>query len=340
MNTFILKTSKPKNLIAIAVACALLTACASSPVKPAGSENLRSRLTQLQSDPRLVDMAPLAMKDAEAAVTLAERPEPNTALSAHLIFMADRKIDTAQAQAESKYAIAERNKLTDERDAMRLQSRTREADAANRRATMANVEATNQTRAAELARDQAVAARVDAEGQRNAADAARIDAEGQRSAANAARVDANAAKDATEAAQRNNAEMKKQLDEMQARETDRGLVLTLGDVLFSSGTSRLNRGGSTHLAKLATFLNKYADRNVTIEGYTDSVGSDEYNQELSQRRANAVKDYLTSNGVDGARVTASGKGEGSPVGDNSTPTGRQQNRRVEVIISNNSVAMR
>lgn len=314
MNTLTSIVSKPnrKNLIAIGVACALLTACASSPVKPAGSENLRSRLTQLQSDQRLVDMAPLAMKDAEAAVTLAERPEPDKALSAHLIFMADRKIDIAKAQAESKYAVAERSKLSDQRDAMRLQSRTREADAANRRAAVATNEATNQTRAAELARDQAAAAQ----------------------------ADANMAKDASDAAQRNSADMQKQIDELQARETDRGLVLTLGDLLFSSGTARLNGGGGTHLAKLATFLNKYQDRNVLIEGYTDSVGGEDYNQALSQRRADAVKTYLTSNGVDARRVTASGKGEDSPVGDNATSTGRQQNRRVEVIISNDSVAMR
>ncbi|MES1190393.1 MAG: OmpA family protein [Steroidobacter sp.] len=294
MNTL----SPRKNLVAIGVACALLAACAVSPAKPDGAENLRYRLTQLQTDPRLGNQAPLAMKQADEAVTRAEQPQENKTVAAHLVFMAGRKIDIAQAEAEGNYAVAERTALNDQREAMRLQSRTAEADAANARAAMARNDATT------------------------------------------AHADADAARDANDTAQRNNAELQKQLDELQAKVTDRGLVLTLGDLLFSSGTAQLNRGGSDHLDKLAAFLNRYPERNVMIEGYTDSIGSENYNLQLSQRRADAVKTYLMDGGIIAARITTSGRGEESPVGDNATAAGRQQNRRVEIIITNNTAAAR
>ena len=117
------------------------------------------------------------------------------------------------------------------------------------------------------------------------------------------------------------------------------LVLTLGDVLFSSGTATLNGGGDGHLDKLAGFLNRYPARTAIIDGYTDSIGSDDYNQGLSERRAEAVKNYLIGQGIDAQRLTASGMGKSSPVASNGSAAGRQQNRRVEVTISNPPVAV-
>jgi outer membrane protein OmpA-like peptidoglycan-associated protein len=145
---------------------------------------------------------------------------------------------------------------------------------------------------------------------------------------------ADAARGATADAKREADELQKQINDLQGRVTDRGVVLTLGDVLFASGTATLNAGGNNHLDKLANFLNQYADRTALIEGYTDSVGGEDYNLGLSQRRADAVKSYLVSQGIGSTRLTASGKGMSAPVGDNSSATGRQQNRRVEVIIEN------
>jgi outer membrane protein OmpA-like peptidoglycan-associated protein len=136
------------------------------------------------------------------------------------------------------------------------------------------------------------------------------------------------------------AELQRQIDALHAKPTDRGLVLTLGDVLFTTGKADLKSGATGNLNKLAAFLDKYPDRNVAIQGYTDSVGSEDYNQALSERRAESVKSYLTAQGIGATRLVASGKGRSEPVADNDSAAGRQQNRRVEVVISNPPAALR
>src|SRR5262249_42354410 len=118
----------------------------------------------------------------------------------------------------------------------------------------------------------------------------------------------------------------------QMRETERGLVLTLGDILFGSGQATLTPGAMRRLQPLVTVLRAHPERQVTIEGYTDSIGSESYNLGLSQRRAEAVRDFLMQNGVDASRIIAHGYGASAPVAPNTTEAGRQQNRRVEVII--------
>jgi outer membrane protein OmpA-like peptidoglycan-associated protein len=309
MNAFI---SSRHTLIAAAVAAVLLAACASTPVEPDGAAALRARLTQLQSDPQLGSRAPLAMEQANIAVTAAEKPETDKVRVAHLEFMADRKISIARAEAESQLAVDQRKGLTEQREAMRLQARTQEADAANQRANMAQANT-------DAANSRADAAQANASDQAQQADAARLAA-------------ADAARQADE--------LQRQIDGLQARVTDRGLVLTLGDVLFASGAASLNPNGDQHLAKLAAFLSKYMDRTALIVGYTDSVGGQDYNLGLSQRRADSVKFYLVQQGIDSSRLSASGQGMSSPVADNSSATGRQQNRRVEVVIENSRVSAR
>jgi OmpA-OmpF porin, OOP family len=127
-------------------------------------------------------------------------------------------------------------------------------------------------------------------------------------------------------------QLQQELAALQAKQTDRGLVLTLGDVLFETGKADLRAGALHNLYPLVTFLQKYPQRQVMIEGHTDSVGSDSYNLELSQSRADAVRDFLIRNGVKSSQITTRGYGKTSPVASNNTATGRQQNRRVEIII--------
>ncbi|OGS97559.1 MAG: flagellar motor protein MotB [Gallionellales bacterium RBG_16_56_9] len=129
------------------------------------------------------------------------------------------------------------------------------------------------------------------------------------------------------------AQQEAQLRELDAKKTARGMVITLGDVLFRTNKAQLESGGMRNVQKLADFLNRYPQHRVLVEGFTDSTGSDSYNQELSDRRANAVRMALINMGVSSDRVTTRGYGEAFPVGGNDTAAGRQSNRRVEIIIS-------
>src|SRR3990167_7196878 len=137
-------------------------------------------------------------------------------------------------------------------------------------------------------------------------------------------------------AQQQNARLQQQLDEMNAKQTERGLVMTLGDLLFATGRSELRAGTVNNLDKLALFLKQHQDRDVLIEGHTDNVGSEEANLSLSQRRADSVMNFLRQQGVASIRLGSSGKGESTPVASNDSASGRQMNRRVEVIIRNTS----
>jgi len=120
-----------KTLIAATVASLLLSACAAAPVKPDGAAEARSKLTQLQSDPNLAGRAPVAVKEADAAVQAAEQPQADQELGAYKVYLADRKVETARALAETRYAEDQRTALSERRESARLDARTREADAAH-----------------------------------------------------------------------------------------------------------------------------------------------------------------------------------------------------------------
>lgn len=162
-------------------------------------------------------------------------------------------------------------------------------------------------------------------------DRARDEATRARSAADAAQT---AKQQAAAAAARKEQEYQRQIDALQAKITDRGVVLTLGDVLFATGSAELQDGANSNLNKLVKFLNRYPERSAQIEGHTDNVGSVEFNQALSQRRADSVRNYLTQQGISAQRLTSLGMGMKRPAASNDTTTGRQQNRRVEIIIDN------
>ncbi len=284
---------RSKTLIAVAVSL-VLAACAAAPLKSTGAADARAKLTVLQSDVNLANRAPVAIKEAEAAVVAAEASKTDEEEAVHLAYLADRKVEIAKAEAQTQFSEDQRVKLTEQREKGRLDARTREADVAK----------------------------------------------GQVAAAEAGIATAQAETDAVRSsAEQQTEELQRQIDELQAKPTDRGLVLTLGDVLFTTGMSDLKVGATNSLDKLAAFLNHYPDRSALIEGHTDNAGSDDYNMGLSQRRADSVKSYLMGHGIGSTRLAASGKGEGQPLAGNDSAAGRQQNRRVEVIIDNPPVAV-
>src|SRR5262249_30440017 len=127
--------------------------------------------------------------------------------------------------------------------------------------------------------------------------------------------------------------------ELQAKQTEHGLVLTLQDVLFDTDHAELKPGAMSTISNLAAFMHDYPDRRVRIEGYTDSTGAADYNQQLSENRALAVKEALIHAGVESNRIDVEGLGESNPVASNDSSSGRQLNRRVEIVISDESGAI-
>lgn len=385
-----------KVLTAATAVSLLLASCASTPTSPPGSADVRAKLTRLQSDTNLASNAPLEIKEAEAAVRLAEVPVPkDPALGQYRVYLADHAVDIATAKASTRYVEGQRVQLSDQREQARLLARTREADMARRetgiarseadkarsdaaaarasqliaaddaeqRAELARTESARERAAVaadaayqiELARNDAAAAHTakeeavaDAEKQ---AQLARAEYERERAAIAAdaanqvklARNDADKeralAAEATAKANLEAAELQRQITLLQAKTTERGLVLTLGNVLFATGRADLKSGATDNLNRLVAFLNQYPERNAVIEGHTDNVGSDVSNQSLSQRRAESVKSYLLQQGISSQRLSSSGMGESHPIADNNTETGRQQNRRVEIIIDNPPVVV-
>lgn len=128
------------------------------------------------------------------------------------------------------------------------------------------------------------------------------------------------------------AALERELAELKARETEHGLVLTLGDVLFAPNHSELTTAAMRKLYPFVTILKDQPQRSIRIEGFTDSNGTESYNLDLSQRRADAVRDFLIDNRISPRRITARGYGEADPVASNATLAGQQENRRVAVIV--------
>jgi outer membrane protein OmpA-like peptidoglycan-associated protein len=283
----------------------VLTACSSAPKLASGITDVRAELSALQANQELAVLAPTAITQAEQAVRAAEQPVKDEALSSHLVFIADRKVNIAWAQAQSRYAEDQQKVLAKARDDARLDSRTREADLAQQDARNARTDAATARQQTDVAQQQVLNAKADAD---NAAQLA--------------------------------SELQAQIKLLNARQSERGWVVTLGDVLFDTGKANLKSATSQHLADLASFLSKYPLRVAIIEGHTDNVGSSGYNQGLSQQRADSVRNFLLGRGIQSGRLSSQGKGEELPIAGNDSAGGRQQNRRVEVIITEPALAAR
>lgn len=282
---------------ALLTIAALVGACSSMPKTTSLLDQARGDYVVAQNNPKVASYAPLEMKQASDALEQANAAA-NHSDSAEkidkLAYLAKQKIALTQEVAKQKSAEAEIASAGKERDQIRLEQRTNEADQAKMNAAQSKMNA-----------DQS-------------------------------RLEAQVAQGQTQEAQAHAAQLEAQLADLAAKKTERGMVITLGDVLFGTDMARLNPDGMRTAQKLAAILQQNPQRTVLIEGFTDSTGSAAHNQQLSERRAAAVRNALQEMGVTGERAVIRAYGEAYPVASNNTEQNRQMNRRVEIVLSDDS----
>jgi outer membrane protein OmpA-like peptidoglycan-associated protein len=241
-----------------------------------------------------------------------------------------KRVLEATVQAQSAQAEAEQARRAAAAEASTAEKAKREAEASRAMALSEAEKAERSKKEAEQARTLALSEAEKAERSKREAEQARASALSEAEKAEKARREAEQAKAEID-------QFLKDLSDLQGKMTERGIVLTMGDVLFSFGKADLSSGAVRNLDKLTGFLEKHPDRNVLVEGHTDSIGSDEFNLALSQKRADAVKEAMVGKGVSPDRIVTKGYGKQFPVAGNDTESGRQMNRRVEVVILNEGV---
>ena len=262
-------------------------------------------------------------------------------------------ITNAQAIQDSKHRDVkledtDARQATQRAEDARLTTLRKQADERQRQAQEAKVEAQQQAAASAEQAQQAQLQAAQAQAEADRAAAQRAEAEAQRAKADAEAANARAqaedaqrkAQEAQQSVEALRAKLLAQLNAiLQTTETPRGLVVNLNDVLFDTGKYTLKPNTQVSLAKVATILELYQGIKVQVEGYTDATGSPQTNQKLSENRADAVKDFMVNNGVPQDNITAQGYGATDFVADNKTAAGRQQNRRVELIVSGNGIGV-
>lgn len=296
------------SVIVAALSVVVLAACGGPPAKNPLLIDARTQYGVASSNPDVMRHAAAPLEEAEQHILRAEamwRDGDEAELIDHEAYIGRQKVRIAIETANLSKAQEAVERAEVERQRVQLDARRIEAERAEERARQASSEAESQRQMAMSERQRAEAARQDAE-------AARTEAEESLSRAQ---------------------ELARRVEELEAQQTERGLVLTLGDVLFDVGRAELKAGGLRAVEQLTNFLSEYPERSVLIEGHTDNTGSDELNQRLSLQRAEAVRFALLDRGVGTDRIRTRGYGEAYPVANNGTAAGRQANRRVEVVIS-------
>ena len=307
------------------VSLAAIAGCSTMPASDSLLAQARNDYSNAQASPQVTALAAGELKQASDSLDKANNASSkgeNSALVDHLAYVAKQQVAIAQETARQKAAELAVANASAERDKVRLDARTREADSAQR--------------SAEAAQRQAEASQRQSEAAQRNAEASQRQAATERQAANDAQLSAQAARQQTQDAESRSRQLEAQLKELEAKKTDRGMVITLGDVLFDTNQAQLKSGGMRNVQKLADFFKQYPQRKVMIEGFTDSTGSSGRNQELSDNRALSVRTALLGMGIGAERITSRGYGNSYPVASNDTAAGRQLNRRVEIIVSDDS----
>jgi outer membrane protein OmpA-like peptidoglycan-associated protein len=295
------KTMTPRFLKpAVFASAILLAACSTTPTTTPTLDQARADFVAANNNPQVSSYAPLEFRQASDALdranAAAAKKESLEDID-RLAYVAKQKIATAQEVARAKAAEANIADAQRQRTEVRLEARTAEAERAKREAQAAAAAAQQQ--------------------------------------AASAQQQAALAQDQTRMLAERAAKLEALLVELHATKTERGMVVTIGDVLFATNEANLTPNGMSTLRKLADVMAQNPERSVLVEGFTDSTGSSSYNQDLSQRRANAVAMALSSMGVPRERIATKAYGEAFPVAANDTASNRQLNRRVEVVLSNN-----
>lgn len=294
---------KSTNLDRAAVLAIALTiaACGGLPERIDTLEQARSDVRELEREPlaaRVASEETAAAREALAAADEAYEEDEELPVIEHHAYVAQRYADIANELVAEASAREDVENAQAERNRLIAEAREREAEQAEREAARAQRELQAQSQA--------------------------LDEQAQRADQQAR---------AAAAAEQRNQELQRELEQLQAESTDRGIVLTLGDVLFDTGQAALKPGAAQTMDRLAQFMRDYPERSVRIEGYTDSVGSETVNQRLSEQRADAVRSALIERGLPSERIATVGYGESLPVASNDTSGGRQLNRRVEIVVS-------
>jgi len=292
-------------------------------------------------------------KSDKKSVSAAAREAVETAEEARVMAVKQKAEEDAQAKvaAEKRAAEAEAAaevKRRQDAELARQQAEAARADALRMKqeAEQAAAEAARQKQEAEKQKQEAEAATAAAVQQQQAAQAAAEQAARDKAAAvdqqRAAEAEADKARQAAAKAEAEKADLRAQLlnqlnSILQTRDSARGLIVNMSDVLFDTGSYTLKPGAREKLAKISGILLAHPGLNLQIEGHTDSTGSDQFNQQLSEQRAGSVRDFLAEQGVPVSTITARGFGKTQPVASNDTPEGRQRNRRVELVLNGDAI---
>ena len=267
------------------------------------------------------------------------RDAVQTAEEARVMSVKQKAEEDAQAQAAAEKKAADERAAKAKADAEEEAKKRQEAELARQQAEQAKADAERMKAEAEKAAAAAAKAQQEAEQARQAALAEQQAALQQKQAAEA---EADKARQAAAKAEADKAQMRAQLlaqlnSILQTNDSARGLIVNMSDVLFDTGSYTLKPGAREKLAKISGILLAHPGLTLQIEGHTDSVGSDEFNQTLSEQRAGSVRDFLAEQGVGASSMTARGLGKSQPVASNDTPEGRQRNRRVEIVVNGDAI---
>jgi len=291
--------------------------------------------------PAIIAKADEQLKEAESAyrgkqdkksIEAAAREAAQIAEEARVMAVKQKAEDEAQAQAAAEKKAADDRAARARADADAQAKARADADAARAQAEMAKAEAQKAAQEAARQKQEAEQAKAEALAQQQAL-AAEAD-KARQAAAQSEQLRQQAEKEKQDL----RARLLQQLNTVLAtRDTARGLIANMSDVLFKSGSFELLAGARERLAKVSGIVLAYPSLHLSVEGHTDSVGTDDYNQQLSEKRADAVRDYLVQQGISSDAISASGFGKTAPVASNDTADGRKQNRRVELVLSGDAI---